>query len=298
MNKKVFFAGIFLLVVTACSNHEIVENQVINNDALVPVRVHVDGFTATQEDFPDTRTDTQSPADYDGVNAVTLAFYNGSTEAYRVTQLKADASTFTKFGEFECALSLGSYTMVVIAYTTKEGSPFVLTSPTVAAYTGDHPYETFAKTQTVNVTNSNAVDISATLNRIVAKLRVESSDGRAAAASSVRMTLSAGGKSFNPTTGLATVNTGFSNTVSISAAVGNRSGSSTCFFLATDEQTMNVTIETLDASGNTLFSKTVNNVLFQRNKVTKLTGAMYTNSSVTGSFQLPSDWLEESSIAF
>jgi hypothetical protein len=291
------FAGILLLVVSACSNNSEIVNQVINNDTLVPVRVHVDGFTATQEDFPDTRT-AQDVADYDGINAVTLAFYNGSTETYKVTQLKTDASTFTNFGEFECALPLGSYTMVVIAYTTKDGSPFVLTSPTVAAYTGDHSYETFAKTQTVDITNNNAVDISATLNRIVAKLYVVSSDGKAAAASSVRMTLSAGGKSFNPTTGLATVNTGFSNTVNISAAVGNRSGSSTCFFLATDEQTMNVTIETLDANGNTLFSKTVKNVTFQRNKVTKLTGAMYTNSGVTGSFQLSSDWLEESGTTF
>jgi len=107
------------------------------------------------------------------------------------------------------------------------------------------------------------------------------------------MTMSAGGKSFSPTTGLATVNTGFSNTVGISAAAGSTSSSISYLFLTTDEQTMDVTIETLDADGNTLFSKTVNNVPFKRNRVTKLTGTMYTNSSVSGAFQIETAWEEQ-----
>ena len=65
------------------------------------------------------------------------------------------------------------------------------------------------------------------------------------------------------------------------------------FFLNTDEQNINVTIETLDAYGNTLLSKTVNNVPFQRNRVTKLTGAMYTNEALSGTFQVETAWLDE-----
>ena len=63
--------------------------------------------------------------------------------------------------------------------------------------------------------------------------------------------------------------------------------------MATDEQTMNVTIETLDADGAVLFSKTVNDVPFKRNRITKLTGAMYTNEAVSGTFKVETAWLDE-----
>ena len=106
------------------------------------------------------------------------------------------------------------------------------------------------------------------------------------------MTLSAGSKSFNPTTGYAPSNTGIVNTVGISASVGATSESATCVFLIADEQTMDVTIETLDADGAVLFSKTVTNVPFKRNRRTKLTGAMYTNEALSGAFQVETAWLD------
>lgn len=112
------------------------------------------------------------------------------------------------------------------------------------------------------------------------------------------MTFAAGGKSFNPTSGLATSNTGFANTVPISAAVGSPSNSSSYLFLASDDQEIDVTIETLDGEGNTLFSKTVEKVPLKRNRVTMLTGAMYTNDAVGGAFQLETTWLSDENVAF
>ena len=281
----------FALLFAACSNNDS-DINVNNSNELVPVKVHVSGFSVSQEDFPATRA-AQSVEDYSGVKAVTLAFYSGSTEVLKTTQLREDASTYTTFGEFDCSLPMGSYTMVVIARGQGDNDVFTLTSPTEAAYTGDHSRETFACTQAVNITSTDAVDISATLNRIVAKLQVFSTDGRTANATNVRMTFAAGGKAFNPTTGLATSNTGFANTVPISAAVGSTSNSVSYLFLTTDEQNVDVTIETLDGEGNTLFTKTIENVPFKRNRVTKLTGAMYTNESIDGGFQLNSDWLSD-----
>ena len=270
-----------------------------NNSQVATVKVHVSDFAVSQEDFPGGAKTTQNPADYSGVNAMTLAFYNAAgTEVVKTTQLKNDNTTYTTFGEFECSLPMGSYTMVVLAYYNSDASPLELTSPTVAAFTGTRAYETFATTQAVNVSNTSAVDISATLSRIVSQLKVVSSDGKTADVTNVRMTFSAGGKDFNPTTGFAITNTGFANTVSNSAAVGATSTSLSFLFLATDEQTMNVTIETLDADGNTLFSTTVNNVPFKRNRITKLTGAMYTNSGVDGAFQIETGWLSEHSMSF
>ncbi|MBO4907381.1 MAG: hypothetical protein J5486_10210 [Bacteroidaceae bacterium] len=293
MKKNIILAGIALLFV-ACSN----ENEtIIDDNAVAPVTVHVTGFSVTQEDFPGTRA-AQDVVDYSGVNAITLAFYKGSTETEKITQLKADGSTYTSFGEFECSLPMGTYTMVVLAYYNSDASPLELTSPTSASFTGVRAYETFSATQEVVISNTSAVDISATLSRIVTKLIVNSTDGKVADVTNVRMTFSTGGKSFNPTTGLAIVNTGFANTVSNSAAVGATSSSMSFLFLATDEQNIDVTIETLDADGAVLFSKTVNNVPFKRNRVTKLTGAMYTNESLSGAFKVNSDWLDDEEVDF
>lgn len=266
-------------------------------ECLAPVTVHLSGFSLGQEDFPFTKA-TEDPADYEAVNAITLAFYQGSTEVESITRLKSATATYDTFGAFSLTLPMGSYTMVAVAYTTKDGSPFELTSPTSAAFTGAHVYETFAVTQAVNIGSTAAVDISATLERIVSSLKVVSTDGKTANVTNVRMTLSAGGRAFNPTTGYATVNTGFSNTVGNTAAVGATSTSSTMFFLTGDEQTMDVTIETLDADGHTLFSTTVTDVPFQRNRVTKLTGAMYYNTGVGASFLLNTDWNTEASLSF
>ena len=85
--------------------------------------------------------------------------------------------------------------------------------------------------------------------------------------------------------------------MSVSSAVGSTTLCSSALFLATDEQSINVTIETLDADGNTVYSKTVNNVPFKRNRVTRLSGPLYAAPS-TSSFQLSTDWLDQQGISF
>lgn len=293
MKKNLILAGIALLF-AACSN----DTETGGDSRVAPVRVQVSGYSVSQGDFPETRG-VESAVDYTSINAITLAFYKSDgTQAYKHEQLRDDNTTYTTFGSFELSLPMGSYTMVALAYKTKEGSPLVLTSPTAAAFTGEHGYETFAYTQAVNITNTSTVDLSATLSRIISRLTVCSSDGRTANISNVRMTLSAGGWSFNPTTGLATVNTGCTNTVSIAAATGESTISSTNVFLLTDEQTMNVTIETLDSEGNTLFTKTVTDVPFKRNRVTILTGKMYTNDDMSGTFNIETAWLPDTNMDF
>lgn len=292
--KKIFLLAIIAIFAASCSNDTEINNQVNNYAELATVRVHVDGFSVSQEDFSGTRASTDV-ANYNGINAVTLAFYKSDgTEAYKSTQAKGD----TGFGEFSLSLPMGSYTMVALAYHTSDGNPLVLSSPTVAEFTGAHSFETFAYTQAVNITNTSAVDISATLSRIITQLRLVSTDGKTADVANVRMTFSAGGKDFNPSTGFAITNTGYVNTVGNSVAVGAISTSSSYFFLATDVQNINVTIETLDADGHTLFSKTVANVPFKRNRRTILTGPMYTNTSTSGSFQVDTEWLTDENVNF
>lgn len=286
---QLLFAGLALLA-ASCSNES--DETVINQ--LTPVRVHVDGFTVEQESLSRVTRAVQDLADYSDVNAVTLAFYKSDdTEAYKSTQAKGDAN----YGEFSLSLPMGSYTMVVVAYYTNENSVLTLSSSTQASY-NVRARETFVYTKAVKISDNNPVDIGATLNRIVSMLTVVSSDGKTDNVSNVRMTFSAGGKDFDPTTGLAITTTGLINTVGNSASAGAKSTSSTMLFLNTDEQDIDVTIETLDADGNTLFKETVNNVPFKRNRVTKLTGRMYTNDAVGGTFKVETDWLDQEEMNF
>ena len=262
------------------------------------VHVNVNDFAISQEEISKS---SENVADYAGVKAITLAFYKTSdgTEQYKTTQMRADATTYTTFGHFDLSLPMGSYTMVVLGYGLNDGEPAItLTSPTSATFGNNPARETFAATQAVNITNANDdVDISATLSRVISKLKITSTDGCTENAVNVRTTLSAGGKSFNPTTGLATANAGFSNVLPIQSAVGNPTNSVTYLFLATDEQTVNVTIAVLDAGGNSISHKEVSGVPFKRNRMTVLTGSLY-SSGGNGSFQVETEWLTDAEVNF
>lgn len=303
--KKTILAAIVLLAATSCSNESeltAVENNA--EQATAPVRVHVSDFSITQEEMPSgggTTRSAETPGSYFSGGAITLAFYNAEgTEVYKTTQFKGDGS-YTTFGEFTANLSVGSYTMVAVARAYYDGDAFTLTSPTEAAYTSERPRETFSKVQTVTVTSASPLDINVTLNRISAMLTIQSTDARPAGIARIRTTYAKGGKSFNPTTGIATSDTGFSQTNTPSAPIGSTIMVSSCPFLSSAddvEEQINITIDVLDASDNVLFTKTVNNVPLRRNRQTTLSGAIFTASTSSAGFQLETSWLLGNTVEF
>ena len=296
MTKNFLLAGLVLLA-ASCSNESeltVVEKQ----SETAPVTVRINDFSITQEDLPTTRA-AQNPVDYTAVGTMTLAFYDADgTEVYKATQLRGDGSTYTTFGEFTANLQVGTYTMVALGYTYFDGDAFTLTSPTQAAYTSERPRETFTKVQTVTVTSASALDLDVTLSRISSWLKIVSTDGRPASATKVRTTFAKGGKSFNPTTGLATTDTGFSQTNNPSTAVGATIEVNAVPFLYIDEESMTVTIEVLDASDNVLLTKVVNDVPFKRNRKTILRGAIFTADASAAAFKLETSWLDDETVNF
>ena len=303
MYNKVILAVFALLAATSCSNEseETVINQ--NEQGYAPVTVHVSDFSITTEEMPSgggTTRAAENPADYlVGGGAITLAFYDAvGTEVYKTTQVKADAATYTTFGEFTANLPVGSYTMVAVARAHYDGDAFTLTSPTEAAYTSERPRETFSKVQSVTVTNASPLDLNVTLNRISSWLKIVSTDGRPASATKIRTTFGKGGKGFNPTTGLDTTDAGFTQTNNPSTAVGATIEVNALPFLYTDEESMTITIEALDAGDNVLATKVVNNVPFKRNRITKLSGAVFTADPSGAAFTLETSWLEDETVNF
>ena len=220
---------------------------------------------------------------------MTLAFFDANgDQAYCTTQLRADNTTYTTFGQFELSLNLGSYTMIVLGYGSEV--PMTVGSATEASYTADRCRETFVAAQAVNVTSTNPLSLSAELSRVVSKVIVRSTDTRTAGVDSVRVTFAAGGKGVNPQTGLASSNNGLSNCVAISSAVGAESSTISYLFLASDQQTMNLTVETIKPNGTVYSTRTVADVPLQRNKITVVQGPMYSTAS-GASFTVSTAWI-------
>ena len=305
MFKKFFVAVFALFAATSCTN-ESLETVVENNaeQGYAPVTVHVNDFSITQEEMPSgggTTRAAQNPADYTDVGAITLAFYDAAgTEVYKTTQIKGDGS-YTTFGEFTANLQVGHYTMVAVARAHYDGDAFTLTSPTEAGYTSERPRETFSKVQAVTVTSVSPLNLEVTLNRINSWLKIISTDGRPASIKKIRTTFEKGGKSFNPTTGWATTDTGFSQTNNPSTAIGATIEINVVPFVACAddaEEKMTITIEALDNDDNVLGTKVVNNVPFKRNRQTILRGNVFTAEPTTSSFKIETAWLSDYTMDF
>ena len=294
---KVFYyvAAMLLLAATSCSSDS--ENSVVTPQTSVPVTVRVDGFTQSLEDFSgSSHRAAQSVESYSNVKAITLAFYDANgVEQCKMEQLRDDHTTYTSFGEFSCSLPIGSYTLVAIARGLLPNDVFTLNSAVEAVY-GGLTRETFAGTKAVVINSTSAQNQNISLNRVCAKLTIATNDVRPAGIAKIRTTYGQGSKTFSPTTGFATDNNGFViiNTPSI---VGEPIAISSYVFLTENTQTMDITIETLDANDQVVFSTVVHDVPFKRNRVTKLQGSLF-SSSVASAIQVETAWENEEVVNF
>ena len=161
MKNVKFFCAAFMLLAASCSNDESLDSSVNPSDELAPVTVRVSDFSVEQDSFPATRA--SSVATYSDVKFLTLAFYKGSTEVFKQTQNRDDDATFDTFGEFSTSLPMGSYTMVVVA--NGGNNVPTLTSATSATYGENVVGDTFVKSQEVNITSTEAVNLDAKIGR-------------------------------------------------------------------------------------------------------------------------------------
>ena len=258
-----------------------------------PVTVNVENFRITIDTFSDTKS-AVDPASYTYVSALDLAFYSGETQVYRATQIKNDG-TYTTFGQFSCNLPIGTYTLVAIGRANFEGDEFTLSSPTSAGYSSERPRETFCYTQAVTIINTSPLNLSITLNRIVSAFKITSTDNRPAEITKIRTTYHKGSKSFSPITGLGLDDNGYSQINNPSTAVNSPISVTSYVFLTSDEEIMDITIEALNDNNVVLYSKTLQDVSFKRNRMTKGQGTVFSTTGSAG-FQLETDWLTDSVI--
>ena len=261
-----------------------------DSEPTATVSVHVSDFTVALSDLPGAGTRaTEAPANYAFVGELVLAFYDADgKEVYKTSQSKSSTATDASFGEFSFQLPVGNYKMVAIGRDVGTNDAFSLTSPVQAAYTSERVRETFSAVQPVAIANTAAVSLNVTLNRVVTKLVVESTDNQPAGVAKIRTTYGAGSKGFNPTTGLALDNNGFSLNNSVNATPGTTLAIKNFAFLAADEQEIDITLEVLDEKGGVLSTRVIPNVPFRRNRQTTLRGQLFSSK---GTFHLETTWL-------
>lgn len=296
MSKSILpFVAVSGLILTACNARV---HQIDLEPKTAQVTVHLSNFSISQDDYPSTRA-TQNVSDYTGVKSLVLAFFKpDGTQVQKLTQLRSDPSTYTTFGNFSCTLPLGTYTVVALGCGYMEGDVLTLTSPTQAAFETDFGRETFSAVGPIELTTSQPFELELELDRISSNLKIISTDGRPQDITKIRTIYSAGSKSFNPTTGLATDNNGFTITNTPTTAVDATINVSSHPFLYQDEQTMTVTLQTLDAQGAVISTHTIEDVPFKRNRRTILTGPLFSSSVNTSTFQLETAWLPDATVSF
>lgn len=290
--KAIFAIAAAGLCAVACMKEDKPQN-------LVPVTVRVNDFSITQEEIsttlPSTKT-TETPQNYSGVKTFTLAFFDAAgKEAFNETQVRSDSTYYEIFGSFNLSLPMGSYTMVVLGYGGEE--PVTFNSMTEVTFGEAIPRETFAYTRNITMSNSDLVEIEATLQRIVAGLAVRSTDFTPPELHSVRVSVSKGANSFNPISGLATSDTGVSVLFYRYTSVGSTTRTLINFFLTSDEENMDVTVETMDENENVMLSKTITNVPFKRNRNTIISGKMFSDTASLGVL-LSTDFLPDLNLQF
>lgn len=283
--KSIIMAAVMLLCLS-CNKQ--VENP--DNEPTATVSVHVSDFTVALSDLPVAGTRvTEDPADYAYVGELVLAFYDAAgKEVYKTSQSKSSTATDANFGEFSFQLPVGNYTMVAIGRDVGTSDAFSLTSPVQAAYTSERVRETFSAVQPVVIASIAEISLNVTLNRVVTKLVVESTDNQLAGVAKIRTTYGAGSKGFNPTTGLALDNMGFTLTNSVNATPGTTLAIKNYAFLAADELKIDITLEVLDEKGGVLSTRVIPNVPFRRNRQTTLRGQLFSSK---GTFHLETTWL-------
>ena len=283
--KSIIMAAVMLLCLSC--NKQV---ETPDSEPTATVSVHVSDFTVAFSDLPGAGTRaTEDPADYAFVGELVLAFYDADgKEVYKTSQSKSSTATDANFGEFSFQLPVGNYKMVAIGRDVGTNDAFSLTSPVQAAYTSERVRETFSAVQPVTITSTAAVSLNVTLNRVVTKLVVETTDKQPTGVAKIRTTYGAGSKGFNPTTGLALDNNGFSLNNSVNATPGTVLAIKNYAFLAADEQEIDITLEVLDEKGGVLSTRVIPNVPFRRNRQTTLRGQLFSSK---GTFHLETTWL-------
>ena len=232
----------------------------------------------------------------EATDRITVAVFNAAgNSVFSETQQRADSAAYDTYGVFDLTLNDGVYTLVAVGYRTL--GTLSITSPTTASFTGGIP-DCYVGTQTLTVGPGNNGTIAMTLNRPVARFSVcDTLNPFPASVYILETRFSSGSSGFNPTTGFAISNTGYTRSMYTSSITYVHPNFNYHIFLNAESQSMDVTITCRDSEGHVNYQKTIPSVPLRRNYATRAVGPLFGTSAAT-SFTFNTTFAGDTSIAF
>lgn len=271
--KKVIYAAIAGLLLAGCSSDNVEEQC-----EMVNVNVGLSGFQVETEGM--TRANTPI-ADY--VTKLDVWVYESDTEAAAVHQSSGDAG----FGSVSFTLNkTKTYTLYAIAH--KADGAATLADGVISWPDDKVTHSFFYKT---TFTPATSTELDCVMSRIVAMLRVETTDAIPAECKKMRITVKDVFDRWSVETG-GTHQLDRTSTINISSTKPDGTAAFTLYAIVTGENTSHrVTMEALDADDNILKTHVLDNVPLCINKKTTISGAFFPD--VEGAFSFLAGDIEE-----
>ncbi len=233
---------------------------------------------------------TRATLSANGTALTDLYIFDYDKETGTLLQVLHQTSEATDFAEPNIMLDYGEHTLKVFATRSvsptllaTDGTAWTVAANTLTAVSGNIPIsftssktsDTFGACQDINVSVGTASTVNVTLERLVAKLVLNSTDDFPAACSTIDAKLNEYAafscKDFD------VISLAENHRIAdVSSLAGLHGMTFTYFFLAPQEEyTTDITFTTNSTTGSPYSCITVENVPLERNKITTITGSLY-----------------------
>lgn len=302
---KSTFLLLSLLLICACTTDapSLVDIPTINEQTTTNVSLTLDFVTSeTTWSTPNNAPfHTRAASSSEPTRIALRIFHSDGTPALdQIDQTKDDA----QFGTFSgLRLTPGSYKCVIVAHraSAADKPSSTITSLTEATLPETDLWDTFATIYdfTVAANTYATQEHSITVPLCVTRLTITLLDAIPTGVSKIRLSLNSGSSTtvtapitLNPTTGLSTTDLAYTRIWDVESHVDktDRNFTITGLFDAYPK-TCDAKIEALDAEGTTVFTRTFQNITFNRGKIRKVSTNLFTGSvDATINFE---EWTDE-----
>lgn len=275
---KLWAACAFAVVLAAC------EKPLLDGDNDGNVTLH---FTPTTKDVAQTRGSVNIGDYFEKLN-VQLFDRDGEKVFDKV---KTQTISTENFGELNCELAEGTYTVVAVGHSSIKSA--TIKSPSMVQFTasdGEKLTDTFCHCGKVTIHEDGGY-FNLEMNRVCAMLRFRFTDTEVPGSfTQVRFDYSGGSANFNPTTSDGT-------TKSTQSELRQKAGEYQMFtfpYMASEGK-LKVTVVAMNADGVQLRKRTFTDIPVTRNRITTYTGHLFDDSmgeirQTTFGISVNTDW--------
>ncbi len=279
MRKITFFLVFALIGMSLCSCQKAVfddEEEGLGDG--VKLQFHITQFEQVPFDVADATRGTDIRKICPHLN---FAVYQSGERVKQINQTSSEGN----FGSFNLSLKPGQYQLVVLAHSSEENP--TMTDPCKVAFTNKGKVtDTFGYGDTITVTNDSAYHIK--LKRLVAMVRLQTTDTVTREAKLVRFYYTGGSSTLDAMKSVGCVNSKQVASFDLTSdMVGKPATFDIYTFPKADNKGLNLQVTTHDSKNNVLVQENISNVPIQRNMITLYKGRLFNrNADSKGDFNV------------